>query len=250
MPKLNKDEYKKGDESECGSIIGDILGATHDIIVFLTSNGTLAWENNDKYHNSHFSELLEIFDREKARIKAIVPREKYRHQFRAQLGSAFYNCVRDPSDTSAVHRLRRQVMDLEADLGFYSRTRYLILSFIESAFFGVMLICLLCVDHSHADLWLALAGGVLGVFLSIIFSLQRVRAIGKSTIIQQHFVDSLMRVIFGCLCGLVAYIFSKAGVAGSFFTSTDYGTMTFSIIAGFSERLIPSIITNLEKKSD
>lgn len=94
--------------------------------------------------------------------------------------------------------------------------------------------------------------GIFGSFLSIV---QRTgsKDLDSSSGIYIHIVGSIVKLLAGGLFGVISYFLGNSNispVALQTLLTTSYGFISLAFAAGFSERLIPEIISGYNKKTE
>jgi hypothetical protein len=90
--------------------------------------------------------------------------------------------------------------------------------------------------------------GTVGAMISVLLRSRQIEVDPYASLAYTA-LQAIARVLLGFIFGAVAVIAVKANAILGFAESNTYLLLAFSLAAGFSERLIPEILTSLEKQS-
>jgi hypothetical protein len=238
---------KVGEKCPAGSMVKSILGQSARVAVYTTEDGQLRWNYTDNDGNvpGALAASLLKFDTLMSEIKIFAP-EKHRTECYTLLGKALFSALNsEPSDASLnsfdqvsahLYRLAQQT----------TRTNFVLqcmtITFIYSA---PILIALHWTTTAHKTYIYCAVFGAVGACISV---MQRASDIdidwtlnGKSLLVQ-----SGVRITLGLVFGSIFVLACKADFLLGAFKHNEEALLFLSIVAGFSERMIPELFSRLD----
>ena len=65
-----------------------------------------------------------------------------------------------------------------------------------------------------------------------------------------HYTEAVVRILIGALAGIITFAAVKSGLVFNFLKSADFWSLALvSILAGVSERFVPSFLRKMENSS-
>ena len=62
-------------------------------------------------------------------------------------------------------------------------------------------------------------------------------------------IEGVIRVIFGAMCGVAAYLLVKSNLAFGTFAENMYAVYLIALASGFVERLVPDVLATVVKRA-
>lgn len=222
-----------------------IYGFGRNFIVFKDKQGSVQWEC--KNISDSIKEVIRVYDELGILSRATLPKIE-QNEAREILARELTNALRSENKDNLDSIFSSSKSFLQKRAISYSRTRYLLASLLSgslvlSSLFIWSYIFSIENTLSNYIAWGAI-GGTLGSIVSVMHRLNKLEldliAPYWHTIIQ-----AISRVILGLCFGIIAVIAIKTNLALGVFKQELLGCVLASVIAGFSERLIPDILDNL-----
>jgi len=230
--------------------------ATDDrFIVFIDPDLDVDWTTKSSELGAEANKAISFAESIGARRCKHLPREQIL-EFKRLVGQAIVNAIRGESEQS------RKLAE-EAALFLRDRTveRSRSWTLISAHIFVVVLSGVLALCHDapflaafwqtddSAFLWLAVEGGILGAYLSVVQRAGRGEwdaAAGRGI----HYVEVFTKLFAGAILGGIAFAISRSQFAPPFLKAIipdNYSALALGVASGFLERLIPKIISNYSK---
>lgn len=125
---------------------------------------------------------------------------------------------------------------------------YLVTSFVAAIVLLLAALLPTLIGHTKVDDVLrAGAFGSTGALLSVLLRFRQI-VVSRYSTKQSVMIEGVVRVVLGMAFGILFLMLQRGGFLMTIASSNDYATACLSVVAGFSERLIPSLIENLEGK--
>ncbi len=248
MSKLNKSEYRAGDESEAGETIKLVIGSCPHFIVFQVEDNGIRWEVDDAKTPPHMGTCLELYDKVESLINfycAGVNRVKYT----VSNGRALFVSVtnQNPVNLSAFTLIHDRIV---SELQTFGRFQYVGASTIIT-----VLACLVTSfihEYELAEkLFPFYLGGSMGAIGALLSIYQRCNAIdiASHTSPSQHSFLGTSRIILGILCGGLLVLVVQANLFMGIASQSLAALSVFCAVAGFSERYFPSMLDEIQTKN-
>lgn len=248
---------KRGDtDPELNKVVEEIILCTEVCIVYLADDLSVEWRTTDDHktaeHNGKIlgqATILEAqsgFIEDKATLTAV----------RLQIGESIARCLAgDPEavSTALLRAAELQIVDRNKEVAWrwYFMSAYKVTG--ACVVFAVLLWLIrdtlsALIGRTAFDVAFGTLGGALGALLSTTSRGGRLvldANAGKTV----HQLEGLSRIGAGLIGALMVALSIKGGVmmGGARFLGSPLATMlAFCIVAGASERLVPSLVTNIE----
>jgi len=189
-------------------------------------------------------------------LKCDVPEyfpEKTKKNAKIQIGVALVSAM-EKNFTAAEKMLmkaRQFINDSKIE-----NSRYLFLRESGMILIGVFLILLAwiifadCFTESTFIFYFVITtlAGAFGAFLSVFYKTGK-RFQNYNSLKEVPRIESICRIAAGVICAAVIACCIKAGIALSLFAQSNEAMIVAGFFAGMSERIIPTIMTKLERES-
>jgi hypothetical protein len=133
------------------------------------------------------------------------------------------------------------------------RSKYIRAS-VFSSFLLLLLLAPVCyyLKITANDFWVIPLGGLGGVIGATISLIQRGGALTVNPFVPvSHVVfQGLVRVLLGVIFGALLVVASQANITLGIISNNIWSLFIFSVVAGFSERLVPDILERIATQSD
>ena len=251
MAVKNKTSYQSGDTGEGGAVIGEILGSNPYFIVFLTERHGLRWELDDDLIPNHFSRCILRFDDLQSMILGSVPRKKIRDGLKNSLGRALFAAVSSSDGDAAMKAFDAAEQRIESEIDTHARVYYVFSAVLASIVIlaGFLIALGFGWFDSFRSYLLGALGGSLGATVSVLLRGSEIEIPRYSTP-REHVFQGLSRVFLGFLSGGAIVILIKAELILGIARNNAPSICAFGLVAGFSERYLPSILQKVEKSGD
>jgi hypothetical protein len=239
--------YKLGDALQTtGQKIAEIIGQTDSSGVYITVEGHIKWEY---YANRIVPDRLKLAIRKFEGLTLIV-RRTYRQGNRDNARRELANALRAALETPESDDPLEAFAEVESSLcGQYARKAATwhvagaVISTLGLAGIGYLVYCF-CQDEATLVAQGAIAGAV-GALISVLL---RIKSLEISVSQLWYWgIEGFMRTFFGAICGGFVVVLIKANIFMGLAGQNVYACYTISIVAGFSERLVPNILASIEK---
>lgn len=252
-------DYEKSWELD--NILHLIIDAPNKYIVFIDDCLDVDWKTSVEYdkkghsNSPKFSNILsKVADVES--IPNDHLQKPIRLNFKRLLGEAIARSLEGEYKVAAetVDKARNYILSRNFETGRYwqltsSAGIGLILMFLGLALWLLRNTFIPLLGLTGFFVLLTFCGGGIGALLSIISRIGKVdvdSAAGKNL----HYLEGALRIVSGGISGTLIALFINIGLVLPAFTNNkqQIAMFTFSIVAGASERWIPSIITQFTNK--
>lgn len=229
-----------------------LFGRTPAFVVFMDATGMITWD----YPQVPAPLLPAIAEFENSiQVAATVLADSHQLAVKQILGNELTVAFRSGPNVAPLSEVFAASRDFIAKHVQSSVTNsYVIASLIVAAVFGICLLA--CVTfpptfivHDARVLAFGALAGVIGACISV---LQR-----SSTLVvtpfapkSQMIVQSVVRMALGIVFGVLVIIAVKGNVAFGTFKANNDMLFLLAVAAGFSERLIPDLLTNLTQTAN
>lgn len=249
---------KAGDlDPELNKTIEEIVLCTETFIVYVDSELAVQWRTADQHEEPEYcGEVLNIVAALEAQSQFISDQRILR-VFRRRIGEGLARCLAGHTRKNSLAALREVELELKArnkeiswQWYFLSATKLtsgLILCFVIFWLFRDNVNAV--IGNAAFEVGLGTICGALGALLSVISRSNRLimdANAGK----RLHQLEGLSRIGAGLIGALLVALLIKAGVilGGAHFSGNPLALLLAScMVAGASERLVPSLIVSFEK---
>jgi hypothetical protein len=224
-----------------------VFGSGVSFTVYLDQDGEVEWECEDLPKVLvPITIELDRLQFEAATVLRGAELEALRHMLGNELAGAF-RAVVATEPTGEVFGASRDFIQrhIEASVG----NRYIASSLVVAVVFGVVLLLAVAfpptlITGDARMLAIASIAGLIGAYVSL---LQR-----SSSLVIKHAApplqiafQSIARMALGMLFGAIVVVAAKGNVAFGALTETPYALFLLAVAAGFSERLVPDLLSGL-----
>lgn len=243
--------YKVGDACKTGQKVAIILGQGDSFAVFTTEDNHLRWECTDAEDNEinpppEVARAIAHFDHLMAEIpRSIAPaRQKTAYH---QLGKALF--------AASINRTewRKAFAEIEQHIKSKATERaraVYVIACAATAIAGAIVSMVPFIWCPDVYIHLAALGTIGGCIGSLLSVLQRSGKIPVDPFGSNFYLilQGGARGLLGALFGLFLVFASKADLVVGIAGQKNMALFVFAIVAGFSERLVPEILRQLEKE--
>ncbi len=244
-----KTEYTKGDETETGDRIKLIFGTTRDLIIYLTEKNTLRWEINSGAKPDHFPDSLIYFNDLSSKIEATVSGTRTKIDLYRGLGKALYTAITGPA--SGVDGSFAEITELINKKSLLIGRRNYVLSGSMAMLLlnlGLLAAYNFKLPQPYFSLVLGIAMGALGALISVLLRSNEIELPEYSSL-GTHVFHGVSRIILGSISGLALIFLVRGDLVIGVIKDNVWSVAVFGILAGLSERYVPSILEGLGKSS-
>ena len=226
-----------------------VIGRERNFCVWQNSNGEISYWCN-KTENSKLAGSIAEFTRLKALAGALLPGKNH-HKFNLRLGSALYASLKLGGDVEKFNyfsSLEKFILDAsqnEVKLKILVITAGVAIFLMVISIFGYYFFELPVFIKMSA---ISATGGIAGALISFL-ERSKNSSIGDGDLAPFAILSSVSRVIIGGLFGAIAYSVANADLAFSLFKSSKPALLILGIAAGFSERLIPDVLSSISSSN-
>jgi len=256
---MNINEYQIGGEDRFGKKIKDILFHSDAVIVYINSDDVISWyrASCDDFHEN-FGEIQNKISEWESKINDLFSKKGYR--LNRLLAEAYVRILHDRNIVQSRDIINRVIKTVEKRGRELLKQYYAISSFVTTVLIS-LLIWLSKYNKVNIEaiygkeeykIWMTMLFGGIGAFVFTIVRLRNYKAdieISKNV----HILDGVLRIFYGIIFGLVIAIAIKSNLLLGFLNQIDksvYVSVFLGICAGASEILIPSLIKQIETKTD
>jgi hypothetical protein len=243
------DQYAKGSKDPQGRRIKIVIGRHRHLVVYITEQDEVGWNYDE------LPERLRPAIAELQRLKALgissLPRN-YHPQFVMHLASGLYGALlsNETADLASFFDVARTLIETK------SRERARLHYVGLSSLFALVVVIAIVVASTWipadmkllAEIVRGMGGGAVGAMTSII---QRGRdlKIDPATSAFDLALQGLLRVFLGTIFGAFIVVASLSNIAFGNFQGNPTALLALTVVAGFSERLVPDLIERTAKVS-
>ncbi|PYS29310.1 MAG: hypothetical protein DMF75_17500 [Acidobacteria bacterium] len=241
--------YKIGDPLvTTGQKIAEVIGQTNSSGVYITEEGQIRWEYyaNNRVVPDLLRPAIKKYE-DIAQIARRTFRQGRRQDARRELANALRAALETPTGTDPLDALEDVKANFNGQYASKAATRYVCGSLVSAlVLFGLSY---LARSFGSEESKLVATGAIAGVAGSLISVLLRIRSIEASASPLWYWsIEGSLRTLLGSLFGGFTVILIKANIILGLASQNSFASFTISIVAGFSERLVPNILKNLEEK--
>lgn len=240
-------QYQVGEELiTTGDKIAQIVGQTQSCGVFITENKQIRWE---WYSDDPIPvQAVATFER-LALTVANTLKEGRRDNYRVDIATSLRAALCADSEDAQKHafdQVRSRIIGLREKM---CKVRFmvsgisvlvlelLILAFLTSFSDNALMPFLNCA------LW-----GTIGAAMSGITKVKNL-TVEFDAPIWFSTIEGVIRVIFGAMCGVAAYLLVKSNLAFGTFAENMYAVYLIALASGFVERLVPDVLATVVKRA-
>jgi hypothetical protein len=253
-------ELQEGDRhKECIGVVSTIVFRTSRFIVYIDNRKRIAYARSADYGQdpADFGIVINKVDElENLASKALLGDSM---SCKAQVAQGLVRVLDEGNGDSALNYLNKLYDGIHQDARHALKARYMLASLVSTLIL-ILIVVLLWINRTFIinqvnvnafQILLAACCGGIGAFIStFVRSLNFDADVKLSPVI--YYLDGFLRIFFGVIAGAVLSLAIKANVILGFITEQDIISLAlicfFSMIAGASERLIPSIIKKIEQE--
>lgn len=244
----NKSLYKVGDISLCGLKIAYIITTTENIILYESESGSVCVESDGLNIDAR-----NIATHKYNEIHEMIPEDisdKLYESIRTTLNSVYFMALCSDSSESALDKyieIEKRIRNIKTP----NEIKSMYISFTIAINLIVCFLAFYVYNNStlsYKALFICVMCGCLGSQFSI---LQRNTDLYyfENSKKRYIFLQSTFTSLLGVFSGAILFILSKSGIALTIAQDNIFALAIFSIIAGFSERMIPDLFKNIENKN-
>lgn len=257
---MDLNEFGIGQVAPLGKKIKDIVFRSDELIIYMDEEDTIQWYrvSCDNFPDNFGEIQNKVSDWESKVNKIFDKKDAYDYKF--LLAEAFTRIFHDKSISQArdiIDRVARRVDKQGKEL----LKQYYAITSLAAAIFVCLLIWLSKYHKTFIEtrygiaeyeIWMTMLFGGIGAFIFTIVRLRKYKAdIEISKFV--HILDGALRLFYGIIFGLVMAIAIKSNLLLGFLNQIDrsiYVSIFLGVCAGASEIIIPSLIKQIETKSD
>ena len=239
---------KVGDKCRTGQVVAEILGQSNRTCSFFTEDNHIRWEyyENDGQVPSEMMPAVSTFDTCLKKIKVSVPNDLARPYFEQAAKSLFSALdVGNPEKVDFYFRELASSLKAIRNAPIYYAAAGVASSFLLAAliFLTVPIGLFVSLTLYHLVSILGIAGGSLSI-------LQRSSRLWSSPDTSKAVIvlQGGSRAFIGGLFGLFSCLLVKGDLLVGFAANSDEALFALAFLAGLSERFIPEVSANLERR--
>lgn len=245
--KISITDYKPGKISGSGVVIKKILKRSNSAIVYVCENEEINYEFKQNYEKVDV--IISKYDMLREKIPIEIPQE-LKASYQKILGKCFFNALVSCShDEGLKHfiEIEKRICDLKTPNQAKSILIFFNLVFC-SIFAAIGFTTYFNSVNSIGVIGLCASFGGFGSLFSLLQRNQNVvlniTGALKYTILQGLFIS-----VLGAMSGVIMLLIIKSEIAFSFAGNSISTIALLSILAGFSERLIPDVFSKIESNT-
>lgn len=245
VPKKCK-RYSVGETTPTGATVKEILITSDKCFLFIDEVGELGCEFEETTCVDGDFSIREAMDLYVQMKSSGVPLTKAIQLVAAALSHALED--RRESDKRDFFVDPRELL-ITARLEHFQAT-YLLTSFVTLTvlLLAALLPTLLGATKAN-DIVRAGAFGASGALLSVLLRFRQI-VVSKYSSKKYVVIEGIVRVVLGMAFGILFLMLQRGGLLMTVASSNDYATSCLAVVAGFSERLVPSLIEGIEGHLD
>lgn len=242
---------KASTKSDSESFTPDMtLGDSPVACVFTTTDNQLRWRYKANNGVVPFRLLGAVseFDSIMSAIAVSVPRA-HRKETYHQLGKALFAAFHTPQGTRPGREFRKVRLFVRKKAKERARLSYVLASLATTTVLALVVVTIYFYFRIPAsNLRLVILGGCFGAVGATISVLQRSPSLELDPWMSRryHALQGVTRIVLGFIFGGIFVIASKANFVLGVIRNNPYPLLILCIVAGFSERLIPELLSKFE----
>ena len=226
------------------------LGDSPVACVFTTTDNQLRWRYKANNGVVPFRLLGAVseFDSIMSAIAVSVPRA-HRKETYHQLGKALFAAFHTPQGTRPGREFRKVRLFVRKKAKERARLSYVLASLATTTVLALVVVTIYFYFRIPAsNLRLVILGGCFGAVGATISVLQRSPSLELDPWVSRryHALQGVTRIVLGFIFGGIFVIGSKANFVLGVIRNNPYPLLILCIVAGFSERLIPELLSKFE----
>ena len=242
---------KASTKSDSESFTPDMtLGDSPVACVFTTTDNQLRWRYKANNGVVPFRLLGAVseFDSIMTAIAVSVPKA-HRKETYHQLGKALFAAFHTPQGTRPGREFRKVRLFVRKKAKERARLSYVLASLATTTVLALVVVTIYFYFRIPAsNLRLVILGGCFGAVGATISVLQRSPSLELDPWVSRryHALQGVTRIVLGFIFGGIFVIGSKANFVLGVIRNNPYPLLILCIVAGFSERLIPELLSKFE----
>lgn len=239
---------KIGDTCMSGQKVGQILGQSEKVCCYFTIDKNIRWEyyDNGGHVPPEMMPAISIFDTCLKNIHASIPDDLKRPYYEHAAKSLF--SALDVGDPEMIEEF---FQDLRASLkAIRDAPVFYAIAGMVSSFFIISLFLLIKLKWGNEENTLYFFVSILGIAGGVLSVMQRSSRLWSSPDTSKTIIvlQGCSRTIIGGLFGLFSCLLVKGNLLVGFAANSDQSILALAFLAGMSERLIPEVSDNLERR--
>ena len=246
------DKWRIGDSDPRGETIKSIVGQQETFIVYFVTGGWLNWfYDADQHPNMYKVEAAAqvLLNRGRSWISERRLFSEFRNHVAAGMVSAL-------SSRAAAPEMQEHFRTAEGFLQVFVSKRHQIIFLLSTIFASALLggvlsatssFDFLQISSNHKHFLIGVSAGGFGALLSVLTRFQRLEASLTNFFSPSHIaLEGFIRIFLGASFGFLLILLQKAGILLSIADSNLNFIALGAVVAGFNERLVPSLLGEME----
>lgn len=245
----SKLDYRPGDIGKSGEKIEFVYRASRDVVIYETESGFVTAE-----YEENFPELIHLTIRYYHELGAKIPTDIDDHKFenlKRMLISSYFEAL----SSSTEKQVKEAFREIKKSIGNTKKR-----SEIKSVFILSSILVCACISsisfyyfnvssNNFKEIFACISFGCIGSLFSV---LQRNNDFEFDSNQESKYIilQSCFTSLFGAISGGILFIVCKSGIALTIANENIYALAVLSIIAGFSERMIPELFKKIESQNN
>lgn len=241
--------YKVGDTHSSGEKIASIFGHSIDVIVFADEKGVVQWETNADLLTPTQSLVHQLYDRQQARVVTCIAGVTKRKQLINELAQALFLGLSAPEEATALKHFDSVIGRIAYEAQIEARFTYILTgSQCAGVIFSLGLISGYFAPIAARNLIVGAVAGSVGAWASILARASQLELGPFETPSNLKF-QGFTRILLGMVFGLIAVVGMKTGQLFPSGIENVWITTLTTFVSGWSERLIPELISKFEARA-
>lgn len=240
--------YDVGSKTGTGDTIKEILHRSNKSFIFIDQDERLQWEFDNEIAvdgDASISQAIDLL----AQLNDIGFKGKQRRRVLSLIGAALSRAFDERMPGSATDFFKDA-----RDLLFNHRSETLQIVYVASAFVATAIFSAvgfiggyLAGNAIIQSFFYAASLGSIGALISLS---ERFREIPITKYTSQTYTvfGGAARIFFGALFGIIMVLLQRGGLVLTVIQDNSFATASLAFVAGFSERLIPELLGNIERR--
>ncbi len=242
-------KYNVGDTAPGGMVIDRIYGQTESVLVYRTRSNSVAYWADTNTLSSKDREVLRKYDDLSARVFAVLPKWQW-NLFVNDLGSALFNglTATDPAEARAsFHDVETLIVQKTAK---FLRFCYLLSALVTAVVLGAVFFALYhwYPAEQHRIYALCIVFAMAGAMASAAVRSTSVE-LGSHELTASLVLRGSLRIVMGAVLAAFLVVACKANLILGMAATTHWSLLAFSFVSGISERFVPEMLSEVEKKA-
>jgi hypothetical protein len=242
-------QFKVGDTHTSGETISFIFGHSTDVIVFRDGRDRVQWEINSDLLSRPQSLVHQLYDRLHDRVVSCLSNASKRKQLTDELAQALFLGLSEADEAKALKYFENVVGRIAHEAQIEARFTYLVTGSVAAGVIlavGLLMGYLLAADVR--DIVVGAVAGSIGAWASILSRASQLELGPFETPTNLKF-QGFTRILLGMVFGVIAIVAMKTGQLFPSSSSNLWITTLTTFVSGWSERLIPEIISKIETRA-